>query len=362
MSRIFANGSVSRAMGNRRTSRRGFTLVELLTVMFIISMLIAILIPALNGARNAAKKSSTKATFNAVKIGMDLFKNDHERDFPWTRGYPPSFAHPPLRGVDFESHLGEFPFIKDFPVITGAHWLPMMLIGLDGQGYVKRSTVPQVANLRKEPWKWYDAEPNGGGSRPLERMQLYVDPGGLRTIPTVELPGRRNPDLFDQDWEKMKHLPVIVDPFDQPILYYAANANGRTSNMVGDKRDENNDYSQGTQQDGPPFYFHEDNAPFTGTGIEPDKIGWDFGGGAHAIAEPGEALTAEDITLEEHRDTFARFLLERKLYQTILTEENSIAARPLTPVGRDSYLLISAGVDGQYGTNDDITNFPTSVD
>ena len=42
---------------------RAFTLIELLTVMFIISLLIGLLIPALNAARNAAKKTATKATF-----------------------------------------------------------------------------------------------------------------------------------------------------------------------------------------------------------------------------------------------------------------------------------------------------------
>jgi len=362
MSRIHAHGAFRGAICGRRTLQRGFTLVELLTVMFIISLLIGILIPSLNAARNAAKKSATKAAFNAMKVGLDLFKNDHERDFPWTHGYPPSFAHPPMPGVDFKPYEGEFPYIEEKPVITGAHWLPMMLIGLDGQGYVKASTVPKTGTLRKEPWMWYEPEPLGSGSKPLERMQLYVDPGGLRTVPTVNLPGRRNAVLFDPDWDQMKHLPVIVDPFDQPILYYASNANGRTSNMVGDIRDEKNDYSGEAQEEGPPYYFHQDNAPFTGIGKEDDEAGWDFGGGPHAIAEPGETLTAEDITLEENRDTFARFLLDRKLYQTFLNEENTSSARPLTPVNADSYLLISAGVDGRYGTNDDITNFPTSVD
>ncbi len=34
----------------------------------------------------------------------------------------------------------------------------------------------------------------------------------------------------------------------------------------------------------------------------------------------------------------------------------------LRPVNADSFLLISAGVDGRYGTNDDITNFPLAVE
>ena len=34
----------------------------------------------------------------------------------------------------------------------------------------------------------------------------------------------------------------------------------------------------------------------------------------------------------------------------------------MLPVNDDSYLLISAGVDWRYGTNDDITNFPLAVE
>ena len=69
---------------------RAFSLVELLTVMFIISALIAILVPSLNAARNSAKKTSTIATLNALKGGLDLFRNDNERQFARTNGYPPS--------------------------------------------------------------------------------------------------------------------------------------------------------------------------------------------------------------------------------------------------------------------------------
>ena len=322
-------------------------------------------------ARNAAKKSATLATYNALKVGLDMFRNDHERAFRRTNGYPPSFAHPPISSLRFEAHLGQFPFVDATPppVVMGAHWLPAMLMGVDGQGYIKPATVPDRDNLPAKPWLWYEPDPLKDGTT-LERVPLYVDPGGLKLVRTEALPGSLSPnekdDLFP-DWGNMRHLPVIVDKFDQPILYYVANANGRATNMVARTRHEKNIYTGGPQLTGPPFYFHEDNRAFTGDAPEGGDSkyegGWDFGEGPHAIARPGHTLTAKDIRDEENRETFARFILERKQYQSLLLAESTPSeATPLRPVNPDTYLLISAGVDGRYGTNDDITNFPTSVE
>lgn len=366
------------ASSHRRMRGGGFSLVELLTVMFIIALLIAILIPSLNSARNSAKKTSTAATLRTLKIGLDLFRNENERDFPQTNGYPPSWAHPPIPGTSFDPFMGQFPFglAPDFntnkaPVINGAHWLPAMLMGPDQQGYIARGSVPERKGLRAEPWKWYNANPLNEG-KALERRALYIDTG-TRTLPTEKLPGRPDTTLFP-DWADMQKMPVIVDAFDQPVLYYAANRNGSTSNIVADERDPNNRYSGGTQENGPPFYVHQDNHGFTGDESMP---GWDFGGGAHAIQFAGEKLDA--VILSQPIDpanfnaadqatipTFARFILDRKLQRDL--EERRISGQtidPKTPLrvsNADSYLLISAGVDGRYGTTDDVTNFPLSAD
>lgn len=371
----------SRAAGAQSRSR-GFSLVELLTVMFIIGLLVAILVPSLNSARNAAKKTSTAQTLQAIKVGLELFKNDNGKDFQRTNGYPPSFAHPPIPESPFtvtESEAGRFPFNNQTPpVVNGAHWLPAMLLGVDRQGYIARSAVPKQNNLHKEPWKWYDPDPLSEG-KPLERKNLYLD-GNTRTIPTEKLIGKPNLALFP-DWANMKTLPVIVDSFDQPILYYAANAHGRGSNMVSEKRDPNNSYSGGAQEVGPPYYFHQDNHGFTGDEME---AGWDFGGGidptfnqAHELQYSGFDLTADklaeriDIALRPGdpgyiQPTFARFILERKLRDELEEKKiNNVAidpATPLRPANEKSYLLISAGVDGIYGTRDDVANFPLSTE
>ena len=361
---------------NRRPGRaRGFTLVELLTVMFIISLLIAILVPSLNAARNSAKKTTTRAALNSLATGLDLFRTDNEREFCRTNGYPPSFAYPRMVNKDgtdiFRPYLGECPFLDSgsLPVITGAHWLPAMLMGFDQNGYVKRSTVPKKDNLRDEPWRWYEADPLNTG-RALERTAPYADPGGLKTIRTRDLPGRPNGQLYDEsDFDNfLGDLPVIVDAFSQPILYYVSNDNGRPTNMVEDERDEKNVYTGGDQREGPPFYFHQDNRLFTGTKDEP---GWDFDG-EHQIADPGADLNADELSDSQNarsQKTFARFILDRTLLRSLEAQREqgegggSVKPNaPLRPANPDSYLLISAGVDGRYGTSDDVTNFPLEVE
>ncbi len=48
------------------TPASGFTLIELMTVIFIIGLLIGILIPSLTAARNFAKKTGTSAVLKAL--------------------------------------------------------------------------------------------------------------------------------------------------------------------------------------------------------------------------------------------------------------------------------------------------------
>lgn len=364
-----------------------FSLVELLTVMFIITLLIGILIPSLNSARNSAKKTSTRATLQALKVGLDLFKNENERDFPKTNGYPPSYEHPPIAkegGYAFSPMDGDeglFPFQatghatfkKKF---FGAHWLPAMLMGADNQGYIKRSAVPKTNKLHEMPEKWYDEMALGADVK-IERAPLYVDPGGIKTVLTERIIGKPNQALFPH-WADMKSMPVIVDAFDQPILYYAANAFGKPTNMVAKKRDPTNSYNGGVQEKGPPFYFHQDNQPFTG---DEDLPGWDFGGGTvhglHAIQHAGHDLDADALSAPYDEDlkpgdagyrapTFARFILDRAQLRTFdkLREDMKPVDpnTPLTPANAKSYLLISAGVDARYGTADDVTNFPLSTE
>jgi hypothetical protein len=137
--------------------------------------------------------------------------------------------------------------------------------------------------------------------------------------------------------------------------------------MVADEREDDNSYTGSDQENGPPYYYHDDNHGFTGDETEP---GWLFGREPHAIAAAGEKVKADELAdpVKEdlRRKTFAGYVIERKLLaelQTMIQDGKTVDPKtPLRPANPESYLLLSAGADGQWGTNDDVTNFPRDIE
>jgi hypothetical protein len=135
--------------------------------------------------------------------------------------------------------------------------------------------------------------------------------------------------------------------------------------MVGDKRTEEGVYGDGPQEKGVPYYFHQDNEGFTGNEA---NTGWDFGNPKkqHAIAVPGAELIARQLVQSQHHETFARYVIDRAAYtrvaEALARNETIETNSPLRPVNADTFLLISAGPDGRYGTPDDVSNLPPWVD
>ena len=329
-------------------ARRAFTLIELMVVIAIIGLLVAVLLPTFDAVRNNAKKATVTAQFQAIDQGLNLFQNEKALG----GSLPPS-------GSDKRDSPGDFQIIGNPRLegggneevrIAGAHLLYHALVGADQLG------PPGFRDLDRDGQWWNDTTNKVGNPGGLYEMdpitgqvvQTRYGSGGFvedkmkeRAKSLADLEGNgialnlaSTPDLAVDEL-------MFVDAWDMPILYYRANSYNvrmttNRSNVAG-------------------IFRQEDNGAITGTenGIVA-SAGVDFGAGQvsgryHAIAlaeSPDPIVTVEDIqTLPDYDDSFARFILN-----------GSVTTRP-TPVRKESFLLISAGPDGRYGTEDDMTNW-----
>lgn len=324
--------------GDRRTCLQGevsrrrsaFSLIELLTVIFIISLLISILVPSLSAARTQAKNLKVSATLNAIGAAMEMFRTENEKEFRVSNGYPPSGL-----AVDTTETGAE--------EIYGAHWLARMLMGKDLQGFIPRRNVPpsmRNPGADDEQEFWYDASAYNG--RPLDRGGPYLNPDSVEIRLTRELPGTP-PPLSEMSQTALDQI-VLVDVFGYPILGYTANPLARGFLA----RDFPESPDTGT-------FTHEDNIGFTGSGV--GLPGWDFGAGnLHPIAKFGFPKP-ENIADEGETDSFCYYILDKKAYESTLDDGVPTVNTTAKAVRRDSFILIAAGKDALYGSSDDVVNF-----
>ena len=73
-----------KAICGKDRKKRGFSIVELMTVMSVIMILVALLVPALNQVKRFAKGVKQKSQFHSISVALDMFNAEQEN-------YPPSF-------------------------------------------------------------------------------------------------------------------------------------------------------------------------------------------------------------------------------------------------------------------------------
>ncbi len=283
--------------------KAAFTIVELLTVMSIIVILIGLLVPALNQVKKYAYEVKQRAQLKSIDTALELFNSELD-------GYPDSSAFGP-DGAEY----------------GGAMKLCEAVMGQDLLGYHPDSTFrSDGTDGLKLLYPDEDALP-----APAYRANLSIRKG-----PYLPLDNANAYSLEDLYGSTAPFLPrhfVLCDVYKRvthrkigkkvgmPILYYRAN----TANIR-----HNTDNPDDPQN----IYNYRDNQSLLALGMP-----WDQG-------NPGNAGTPGSGT--------HGLLNPTRFYMNTRNEKVLTASRPYRS---DTFILISAGWDGEYGTPDDVCNF-----
>lgn len=288
-----------------KRKKTAFTLIELLIVLGILTLLVGLLVPAVSAVRTIAKETKQKAQFATIELALAAFKNDHG-DYP-----PSSWAAAP----------------NNDPSYCGAQKLTEALLGWDLLGFHPDSAWRSNGldslggDATYDPAKTRDLNGDGIPDTMTERKGPYLELATASAFKVRDLftgtAGPLEPETYvlcDAFTYKKVRLPngKIVKA-GAPILYYRANT---SQQMIRGR------------------YNAQDNEVLIMT-----KQTADGNAGGAFQTHP----------LNDNTNNYQYFYEE-------YIRDPKIEAR-VWPYRPDSYILISAGADGLYGTSDDIRNF-----
>lgn len=299
--------------------KTGFTIIELLTVMSIIVILMSIMVPALNRVRRFAKKVEQRAQFYAIEKALEEYRDDHDGKYPDSSRYDTDDPCKPYCGAmklaeamigqdgmglhqdsvfhaDGQDAVGHplYPFDLSVQTVLAAAGTPL--------GQAQRYNIGQRTK--------YLENDDVGRAKLAEMFSRTIAP--FETNPTL-YPNAVLCDVFLRT--RISSGPRLGDKVGMPVLYYRADVRKLAHDVnVPDNPDN--------------IYNYRDNTDLIALGLpwENPKMQ------THPIEDP---TPAEFYKLIQNKD--------------IITVP--------TPYKKDSYILISAGYDGKYGTRDDVFNF-----
>jgi type II secretory pathway pseudopilin PulG len=323
-------------MNRQNRGKGGFTIVELLTVMGVIALLIGLLVPALNMVKDYSREIQQKAQFHSIDVGLEMFKNDFGV-------YPES--------DDNSYRVPAHPI--DPTVYTGAQKLAEAMVGLDLLGFHPKSGFT-ASGLN-------DLDGVGVGAGPV---QIYDAINGINVVNVYEETGSQNIDVrkkyidlehanaFRMDdiyanWGSFyQYNFLLCDVYAKkrhsgkktgmPILYYRARTAYKFQNYL--YSDLGSDQNPAQNDD---IYNYWDNEQLLALG-DPDQ-------GTTIVHPLRTGTVATDLW------RFEEMILNKQVQAA--TQTAAFPDGVKRPYRADSYILISAGKDGLYGTADDVLNF-----
>lgn len=285
------------------SKKSGFTIIELLTVIAIIVLLIGVFAPSLQKAKSIAVNLKQKAQLRNIGIGLELWSNEHNSEYPDS------------------DVLGTNLFT------TGAHHLAESMFGRDGYGFDSSST--------------WDAEADA-----------------LSGIPYITITNRESLYLNQDQFDIFQLAQVYGDETLTGSAYPGDyNADGTvtaaayTANVITDifkKRKVSMPNSGISVKTGSPILYFKakDTNIFNATNPTISVFNWDDNSDIFAL---GHIITG--VADPHPYNIIANFYTSNSLINSSVR----VLGDPV-PYNKDTFLLISAGLDRLYGTKDDITN------
>jgi type II secretory pathway pseudopilin PulG len=279
-------------------AKTAFTIIELLTVMSIIVILLSLLLPSLNMVKRYAKVVTQKNLFHNIDSGMQAFEIDFKE-------YPSSSAE----DANGNSYCGAMRLAEAMAGQDGLGFNPdSKFTANDGSGQTE--LYPRPAPALPLP-DWY-VENLRNRKEYLEAKDVQIcSLADLYSPATGFTPADKIALLCDV-FRSVKNL-TTGKRMGMPILYYKADS----SKLVHDVNNPDNPNN---------IYNYKDNHDFLNLGLP-----WD---------------TSTKPPLYQNN---GKIFYEKTLDKSTLPIQR--------PHNKDSYILISAGWDGIYGTRDDVFNF-----
>lgn len=291
-----------------KTRRKGLTIIEMITVLAIIMILAGLLVPAVNMVRKKAKETQQRSQIAVITLGLEAWKEDFGI-------YPDSNEY--TTGTSVEA------------TYTGAQKLAEAMVGRDLRGFHSQADLSNAtgvpgADPESEDYYLMDGT-NYSDDVIQENLELRLDPYiDIETARAYSVSSSSTQGLFDKadPLNLATDTVTICDVFDRfsvtlsdgtvlragmPLLYFRANPSNTLSEV--------DDY-------------------------------YDFGDNYAMVEAAQNAAELDGGFLEDPDVDFYEFI-----------RNPAVGGSGTYPYNADSFLLISAGLDGIYGTRDDITNF-----
>jgi prepilin-type N-terminal cleavage/methylation domain-containing protein len=319
-------------MKTKANKQSGFTLIELLTVVAIIAMLIAMFGAGLNKVKIVQRNLQQKAMFHAGSVSLELFSKEFG-DYP-------------------DSSLIQ----NGGTYVTGAQRIAEAFFGRDDKGFYPRTkwhpgldniaTAPHAGPAAYTDSTLKDRKPSyferkRGGFYTINELwseagfgssQIYTSAGAAT--------GTDMSPVFTDVFERNKiTLNGEVVKVGMPVLYFKADSSKKRFRVDASRNAvdpvtmaQSAEYSQWT-------YNFNDNVPIL-------QLPW--------LRDPTDPIESGDIQPHFPDSSGGGKQPVQIFYEQITQRKDGTFYKPYN---ENTFILISAGWDGIYGTKDDLTNY-----